>query len=129
MTLQELKSMVANINAANIRVGGFCEDYGKLHDELQLHVDKQHRAIQIVNTEFWVFDFLEDVPTRFSKAKGTKGQTLVQIRPRKDSPESEARKFFTGSQDILYILQKIREMKAFHRRVTLRSEGNRYYFE
>ena len=53
MTLQELKSMVANINAANIRVGGFCEDYGKLHDELQLHVDKQHRAIQIVNTEFY----------------------------------------------------------------------------
>ena len=29
----------------------------------------------------------------------TKGQTLVQIRPEKDSPESEAQKFFTGSQD------------------------------
>ena len=34
-------------------LGGFCEDYAKLHDELQLHVDKQHRAIQIVNTEFY----------------------------------------------------------------------------
>lgn len=84
---------------------------------------------KIVNTSFWVFDFLEDVPTRFSKAKGTKGQTLVQIRPERNSPESEARKFFTGSSDILYILQKIREMNAFPRRVTLRSEGNRYYFE
>lgn len=84
---------------------------------------------KIVNTEFWVFDFLEDVPTRYSKQKGTKGQTLVQIRPRRDSPESEARKFFTGSQDILYVLQKIRELKAFPRRVWMRSEGNRYYFE
>ncbi|MBR2102987.1 MAG: hypothetical protein IJ928_09575, partial [Prevotella sp.] len=34
-------------------LGGFCEDYAKLHDELQLHVDKQHRAIQIVNTDFY----------------------------------------------------------------------------
>lgn len=84
---------------------------------------------KIVNTEFWVFDYLEDVPTRFSKIKGTKGQTLVQIRPSKDSPESEAKKFFTGSQDILYILQQIKERNAFPRKVTMRSEGNRYYFE
>ena len=84
---------------------------------------------KIVNTSFWVFDFIEDVPTRFSKAKGTKGQTLVQIRPRQDSPESEAQKFFTGSSDILYVLQKIKELNKFPRRVTMRSEGNRFYFE
>ena len=84
---------------------------------------------KIVNTTFWVFDFLEDVPTRFSKAKGTKGQTLVQIRPRQDSPESDAQKFFTGSTDILYVLQKIKELNKFPRRVTMRSEGNRFYFE
>lgn len=84
---------------------------------------------KIVNTSFWVFDFLEDVPTRFSKAKGTSGQTLVQIRPTKESPESDAQKFFTGSSDILYVLQKIKELNAFPRRVTMRSEGNRYYFE
>ncbi len=84
---------------------------------------------KIVNTEFWVFDYLEDVPTKYSKQKGTKGQTLVQFRLRRDSPECEARKFFTGSQDILYVLQKIRELDAFPRRVWLRSEGNRYYFE
>ena len=84
---------------------------------------------RIVNTTFWVHDFLEDVPTRFSKAKGTKGQTLVQIRPEKDSPESAAQKFFTGSSDILYVLQKIKEMGKFPRLVTLRQDGNRYYFE
>ena len=84
---------------------------------------------KIVNTSFWVFDFIEDVPTRFSKAKGTSGQTLVQIRPDRNSPESEAQKFFTGSSDILYVLQKIKELNKFPRRVTMRSEGNRFYFE
>ena len=84
---------------------------------------------KIVNTSFWVFDFLEDIPTRFSKQKGTSGQTLVQIRPRKDSPDSEAQKFFTGSTDILYVLQEIKKRKAFPRKVTLRANGNRFYFE
>lgn len=84
---------------------------------------------KLVNTQFWVTDFIEDVPTRFSKSKGKAGQTLVKIKPQKDSPESDAKKFFTGSTDILYVLKKIKEMKAFPRRVTLRSNGNRYFFE
>lgn len=84
---------------------------------------------KLVNTTFWVIDYIEDVPTRFSKAKGSSGQTLVKIKPEKDSPESAARKFFTGSLDILYVLQKIREMNKFPRRVTLRGNGNRFYFE
>ena len=84
---------------------------------------------KLVNTQFWVVDFIEDVQTRFSKAKGKSGQTLVKIKPQKDSPESEARKFFTGSSDILYVCKKIKEMNAFPRRVTLRSSGNRFYFE
>lgn len=84
---------------------------------------------KLVNTTFWVVDFIEEVPTRFSKSKGTKGQTLVKIKMSKDDWESNAKKFFTGSSDILYVLKKIKELKAFPRRVTLRSNGNRYYFE
>lgn len=84
---------------------------------------------KLVNTEFWVFDFIEEVPTRFSKAKGTKGQTLVKIKPNKDSPDSEALKFFTGSQEILYICKKLKELNKFPRRVTMRGNGNRYWFE
>lgn len=84
---------------------------------------------KLVNTSFWVVDFIEEVPTRFSKSKGTKGQTLVKIKPDRNSPDSESRKFFTGSADILYILKKIREMDKFPRRVTLRGSGNRFYFE
>ncbi len=123
------------MNNENIKPVG-AEDDGSLAF-LNIPRDENSRSMKgeevkqskIVNTSFWVHDFLEDVPTRFSKSKGTSGQTLVQIRPNRDSPESEAQKFFTGSQDILYVLQKIREMNKFPRRVTLRADGNRYYFE
>lgn len=84
---------------------------------------------KLVNTSFWITDFIEEVPTRFSKSKGTKGQTLVKIKDRLEDPESRARKFFTGSAEILYVLKKIREMDKFPRKVTLRGNGNRYWFE
>lgn len=84
---------------------------------------------KLVNTTFWVVDFIEEVPTRFSKSKGTKGQALVKIKMTKDAVESDAKKFFTGSTDILYVLKKIKELNKFPRKVTLRSNGNRYYFE
>ena len=84
---------------------------------------------KLANTTFWVIDFIENVPTRFSKQKGTDGQTLVMIKNDPSDPESEARKFFTGSQDILYICQKLREMDKFPRRVTMRNVGNRFFFE
>ena len=84
---------------------------------------------KLVNTEFWIIDFLEDVPTRFSKQKGTKGQTLVLIKKNKDDADSEAKKFFTGSQDILYVCKEIKKRNAFPRKVTLRSNGNRYFVE
>lgn len=84
---------------------------------------------KLVNTTFWVCDFLEDVPTRFSKTKGTKGQTLVKIKRDKDSSDSDAKKFFTGSADILYVCQEIKKRNAFPRRVTLKGSGNRYWFE
>lgn len=84
---------------------------------------------KLVNTSFWVVDFIEDVDTRFSKQKGKNGQTLVKIKPEQDSSETEAKKFFTGSADILYVLQKIKEMRKFPRKVTLRGNGNRYWFE
>lgn len=90
---------------------------------------EQTSQSKLVNTTFWVVDFLEDVPTRFSKSKQTNGQTLVMIKKERDTPDSEARKFFTGSQEILYVLQAIKERNAFPRRVTMRGNGNRFWFE
>lgn len=84
---------------------------------------------KLVNTSFWIMDFLEDVPTRFSKNKGTKGQTLVKIKYSLEDNESESKKFFTGSQEILYVLKKVKEMQKFPRKVTLRGSSNRYWIE
>ena len=84
---------------------------------------------KLVNTSFWVIDFIEDVPTRFSKQKGTKGQTLVKIKANRDGAEDTCKKFFTGSQDILYVCQEIRKRNAFPRFVTMKGNGNRYWFE
>lgn len=111
----------------NIRKIDSSEDDGSLAF-LKIPRDETTQS-KLVNTQFWVVDFLEDVQTRFSKAKGKSGQTLVKIKPQKDSPESEAKKFFTGSTDILYVCQQIKKMNAFPRRVTLRSSGNRFFFE
>ena len=79
------------------------EDDGSL-SFLNIKRDENNRSFncgettqsQIVNTTFWVVDFLEDVPTRFSKAKGTKGQTLVKIKPERDSPEKDAKKWISS---------------------------------
>lgn len=84
---------------------------------------------KLVNTSFWLIDFLEDVPTRFSKQKGKKGQTLVMVKKELSDPDSEAMKFFTGSTDILYILQEIKKRNASPRKATLRCQGNRYFLE
>ena len=83
----------------------------------------------LVNMSFWVFGFVENVPTRFSKAKGKDGQMLVHIRMNKDDKESEGKKFFTGSPDILYVCKKLKEMGKLPRKVTMKGYGNKYWFE
>lgn len=84
---------------------------------------------KLVDISFWIIDFIEDIPTKFSKINNQKGKTLVKIKMNLDSSEHEAKKFFTGSSDILYILRKIKEMNKFPRKVTLRRNANRFWIE
>lgn len=79
---------------------------------------------KLINTTFWVCDYIPGLKTKFGEAR-----YLVKIKPEHNAPESEAKKFFTNSQEIKYILDKIKERKAFPRRVTMRASGTRYYFE
>lgn len=46
---------------------------------------------KLVNRTFWVVDYLEDVPTKFSRAKGTKGQTLMRKSIKKNMCRKAAR--------------------------------------
>lgn len=89
----------------------------------------EKKQSDLVNLSFWIIDFIEDVPTKFSKAEGKSGRTLFKIKMNLDDPESSARKVFTGSADILYVLRKVKELNKFPRKVTLKCQGNRYYLE
>jgi hypothetical protein len=79
---------------------------------------------KLINTSFWVIDYLENVKTKFGN-----NRFLVKIKFNKEDSDADAKKFFTNSQEIKYVLEKIRELNAFPRKVTMRASGTRYYFE
>lgn len=79
---------------------------------------------KLINLSFWVVDYLDEVKTKFGN-----NRFLVKIKFNKEDSDTDARKFFTNSQEIKYILGKIRELNAFPRKVTMRASGTRYYFE
>jgi hypothetical protein len=79
---------------------------------------------KLINLTFWVIDYLEDVKTKFGA-----GRFLVKIKYNTEDADSEAKKFFTNSQEIKYVLGKIKELNALPRKVTMRASGTRYYFE
>ena len=55
---------------------------------------------------------------------------IFKIKFNLEDDESAARKVWTGSSDIQFVLDKIGELGKFPRKVTLRKDGrNHYYFE
>ncbi|MCD8282393.1 MAG: hypothetical protein LUC22_03955 [Prevotella sp.] len=83
---------------------------------------KQASQTDLLNTTFWVLDFTL-VKTRFSK-DGDAPRALMLVK----KADGELVKVFTGSQDIIYILQEIEKRDAFPRRVTLKGNGTRFWF-
>lgn len=86
---------------------------------------KEIRQTDLLNLTFWVIDFFSNMETKFGKDR-----YLVKIKFDIDKPDTgdNVKKFFTNSSEIKYILDKIREMKAFPRKVTMKSEGNKFFF-
>ncbi|MEG1539895.1 MAG: hypothetical protein RR061_09270 [Muribaculaceae bacterium] len=107
------------------------EDDGTL-EFLKIPIDTENRYYncpeitqqKLTNLSFWIIDFLTDVETKYGK-----GRFLVKIKMNKDDKDSEAKKFFTNSQEIKYVVEKIKELKKLPRKVTMRASGNRYYVE
>lgn len=101
-------------------------------DCLQIPVDESNRSFncsetsqqKLINTTFWIVDIIEDVTTKHGA-----GRMIVKIKTNKEDKESDAKKFFTNSRDIKYILGRVKEMGKFPRKVTMRANGNRYYLE
>ena len=99
---------------------------------LKIEPDKTNRQFnctettqqKLTNLSFWVCDYIEGIKTKHGE-----GRYLIKIKMDKDANESTAQKFFTNSSEIKYVINKIAEMDAFPRKVTMRASGTRYYFE
>lgn len=83
----------------------------------------EEQQSNLVNQTFWVMDYFDNVHSRYGDDK-----YLFKIKFDKDADESTARKVWTGSDDIKYILDTLRDINKFPRRVTLRKEGKNHYF-
>lgn len=59
MTLRELKAIVAQIEAPNLRLAGFCNDYKKMFEEYQIEVDIPRQRVYINND---AITFEDDLP-------------------------------------------------------------------
>lgn len=79
---------------------------------------------QLINRSFWLCDFIKGVKTKH----GT-DRYIVLVKFNKDDKLADARKFFTNSREIKYILDQIEARHAFPRHVTMRASGTRYYLE
>lgn len=94
-------------------------------DENNKHFNSKEVTQQsLINITFWIVDYAKDVKTKYGE-----GRYLVKGKNSLDDAESQSFKFFTNSRDIKYILDKIDEMNAFPRKVTMRMKGNYYYIE
>lgn len=99
---------------------------------LKIEPDKSNRHFncgettqqKLVNTTFHVMDYVPGVKTKHGDDR-----YVVKIKHDLSDPESKAEKFFTNSQEIKYVLDKVAELDAFPRRVTMRANGTRYYLE
>lgn len=78
----------------------------------------------LINTSFWICDYVKDVKTKYGE-----GRYLIKGKHDLSDTESQSFKFFTNSQDIKYIVDKIAELNAFPRKVTMRMKGNYYFIE
>lgn len=85
---------------------------------------KEEQQSNLIGKTFWVIDYFSEVKTQYGE------RYLFKFKYNLEDPETEARKVWTGASDICFILDKLRELDKFPRRVTLRRDGkNHYYFE
>ena len=85
---------------------------------------KAIRQTDLIDKSFWVLDYFGDIMGKDGKMK-----YIFKAKYNLEDDESEAFKVWTGSTEIFFILDKLREMNKFPRKVTLRrrSRGGMYF--
>ena len=79
---------------------------------------------KLINTCFYVIDIIDGVKTKHGGDR-----MIVKIKRSLDDADSKAEKFFTNSSNIKYVLNKVKELDKFPRKVTMRVNGNNYFLE
>lgn len=79
---------------------------------------------QLINRSFWLCDFITGQRTKYGEDR-----YIVLVKFNKDDKMADARKFFTNSREIKYVLDQIKQRNSFPRHVTMRASGTRYYVE
>ena len=79
---------------------------------------------QLINRSFWLCDYIKGQRTKYGEDR-----YIVLVKFNKDDKMADARKFFTNSREIKYVLDQIKQRNAFPRHVTMRASGTRYYVE
>lgn len=79
---------------------------------------------ELVGKTFWVLDYFANIEGKDGNMK-----YIFKAKFKLEDDESEAFKVWTGSTEIFFILDKLREMNKFPRKVTLhrRSRGGMYF--
>jgi hypothetical protein len=79
---------------------------------------------KLINLTFYLIDFIDGIDTKYGKDR-----MIVFIKFNLNDAESMGKKFFTNSQEIKYVMKKIKEMNKLPRKATMRASGSRYYLE
>lgn len=116
--------METDNNRQGVQDDGTLEFLHIPQDEHNKHFNcRETTQQQLINRQFWVLDYIENVKTKFGAER-----FLVKIKFSLEDKEEDARKFFTNSQEIKYVLKEIRKRNKFPRKVTMKASGTRYYF-
>lgn len=96
----------------------------KLDDELKFFHCPKVSPAELVNKTFWILDYCRDVKTKYGE-----GRYVAKIKENVDDDDNTAKKVVISSKELKCILDKIAELNAFPRRVTMRKDGSQYFFE
>lgn len=76
---------------------------------------------QLINRTFYICDYEKNLKTKFGEDR-----YLVFIKFNLNDSNDIGNKFFTNSKKIKFVLDKIYELNAFPRQVTLQQIGNKF---
>ena len=93
----------------------------KIDGELKTYDCPVIKQSYLINKTFFICDYEKNLKTKFGEDR-----YLIFIKFNINDVNEIGNKFFTNSKKIKFILDKISELNAFPRKVTLQQIGNKF---